>query len=85
MATFTPPTVQEGPAGGGPLFWRYKLQRGETVIKRTDGSYVTVRFPDQGTLSDPTVATYYLGGYSYTITSTEAAALTAAGYGAYIS
>lgn len=36
-------------------------------------------------LDEPTVTVVYLGGHTYTVSSTEAAALTAAGFGAYIS
>lgn len=35
-------------------------------------------------LEQPTVSIVYLGGHSYTVSSAEAAALTAAGFGAYI-
>jgi len=35
-------------------------------------------------LPQPTVTVVYYGGHSYTVSSAEAAALTAAGYGAYI-
>jgi hypothetical protein len=36
-------------------------------------------------LPQPTVVTVYYGGHSYPVSSTEAAALTAAGFGAYLS
>jgi hypothetical protein len=42
---FLPPTVEEGPAGGGALFYRYKLTRANSVLQRTDGSYYSVRTP----------------------------------------
>ena len=32
---FLPPTVAEGPAGGGPLFFRYKLTRANSVLQRS--------------------------------------------------
>jgi hypothetical protein len=43
---FTPPTVDETPAGGPPLFDRYKLARGISVL-RTNGVYSSFRYPSQ--------------------------------------
>ena len=39
---FTTPTISEGPAGEGPLFSRYRLTRGVSVIK-IEGEYYEVR------------------------------------------
>jgi len=56
------------------------LPRGRNVFKLSDGTY---------TENDPSdwdsVAIAYYGGHSYDITADEASALTAAGYGSYIS
>ena len=29
---FNPPTVEEGPAGFGWLFWRYRIARANTIL-----------------------------------------------------
>lgn len=81
IPTFTPPTIDEGPAGGGPLFGRYKIARGITVLK-TAGVYTQVRYPSLPQLAAADIV--YLGGHAHPVDSTEAAALTAAGYGANI-
>lgn len=82
MPTFNPPTIDEGPVADGPLFSRYKLRRGITVIKNQDDSYSSVRFPWLGDLE--AAKEVYLGGHVYFVTSEEATALTAAGYGDFI-
>lgn len=82
MPTFTPPTVEEGPAGGGPLFFRYKIPRADAVLK-TDGEYTRTRVPTEGEIAAADI--YYAGGRGgYVVSDAEAAALTAAGYGAFI-
>lgn len=87
MATFTPPTDNLvhwadpfNPAIEHRLF-RYLTPgaRGRNVFKLTDGSYTENQPGDMTTVS----VTYY-GGHEHTVSSTEATALTAAGYGAYI-
>lgn len=80
--TFTPPTVEEGPAGFGPLFDRYRLSRGISVLKEGT-SYRQVRTPTQDECEAATVV--YLGGHVYPISEDEATALVAAGYGAFVS
>lgn len=78
MPTFTPPTVDEAPAGKGRLLYRYKLKRGISVLK--NGSvYSLVRTPslDECNLAD----IVYLGGHQYEVTLSEKAALIAAGIG----
>jgi hypothetical protein len=57
--------------------WRHfrATARGVNVHKLLDGTY-TENQPADVT----TVSIWYLGGHSYTVDSTEAAALTAAGY-----
>ena len=81
-ATFTPPTVEEGPVAEGPLFSRYKLRRGISVVKWPDGSYSSVRYPAQTDLESALAV--YLGGHVYVLNATEVSELTAAGYGDYI-
>ena len=78
---FTPPTVEEGPLGGGPLFGRYRLARGITVM-RNNGVWSEQRFVTQ---EDELAADVcYRGGYKYPLTDVARADLIAAGYGAYI-
>jgi hypothetical protein len=74
---FTTPTISEGPAGEGPLFSRYRLVRGITVLK-IDGEYFEVRFPSSEEVQDADIA--YIGGYSYEVSAGEKADLEAAGY-----
>jgi hypothetical protein len=77
MYTFNPPTVEEGPMGGHWLFYRYKLTRGISVLK-IDGVYYEIRTPSQDEMNEASVV--YQGGHTYTVSATEAADLTAAGY-----
>ena len=89
MPTFIPPTrTDQGPAvrpgdrsfeAGFARHWAPEA-RGINVWKLDDGSY-TERQPDPAV----GVAVTYYGGHSYTVTDTEAAALTAAGYAANLS
>lgn len=74
---FTTPTISEGPAGEGPLFERFRLVRGITVLK-SNGIYTQVRYPSSEEVAAADIA--YMGGYSYTVDATEKAALEAAGY-----
>jgi hypothetical protein len=74
---FTTPTISEGPAGEGPLFGRYRLVRGITVLK-IDGEYFQVRFPSSEEVQAADAA--YIGGYSYEVNEAEKASLEAAGY-----
>lgn len=79
---FKTPTVLEGPIGEDHRLWQfYKLDRGVTIIKANNG-YAQVRFPTQDLLDS--VEAYYLGGHEYEVSNTEAASLTAAGYGSYL-
>jgi hypothetical protein len=74
---FRTPTVSEGPAGQGPLFERFRLVRGITVL-RIDGEYFQVRFPSSEEVQAAEVA--YIGGYSYEVDEAEKTRLEAAGY-----
>ena len=79
---FLPPTVAEGPAGGGALFYRYKLTRANSVLQRTDGSYYSVRTPSVE--ETQSALYYYPGGHKNLISESERTSLIAAGYGANI-
>lgn len=74
---FTTPTVSEGPAAEGPLFSRYRLVRGVTVLK-VDGEYYEMRYPSSEEVEEADIA--YIGGYSYEVSEEEKAALEAVGY-----
>ena len=78
MPIFRPPTVDEGPAGGGRLFYRYKITRGDSVVKN-GGTYTRVRTPS---LDEYLAATFvYQGGHEYEVTEAEKTALINAGIG----
>lgn len=75
MTTFTPPVVEEQETR------LYGLYHGVTVIREGD-SFREKRNPRQTELDEAT--SYWLGGRSYEVSDEEAAALTAAGYGDYL-
>jgi len=78
---FTPPSVEEGPAGFTRLFWRYRIARGDSLLVYGT-AVVRTRTP---AVQDTQSADYcYLGGGIYIITQTEKDILTNAGYGANI-
>ncbi len=81
MPTFTPPTVPIVPARSPQPFARTKYNTGQTVMK-TGGYYTTTLTPTNEQIAAADVT--YLGGRTYTITTTEADALTAAGFGSGI-
>jgi hypothetical protein len=96
MPSFSPPTVDDsGPVSfdrndltlnplGFRLFRHFKSRaRGRTVLKSVAGVYTTVDTPTQDEIDAAAIC--YLGGHIYPISAAEATALTAAGYGAYIS
>lgn len=84
MPTFTPPTVDEAPAGTGRLFSRYKLTRGISVVK-VNGHFVEKRYPSLLDLEGLTDGTdYFLGGHIYTISAGVAAGLITDGFSAYV-
>jgi len=78
---FSPPTVEEGPAGFGRLFWRFRIARSNTLLV-----YGTAVVSERTPGVDETIAAdyCYLGGHIYNISPTEVTILTNAGYGAYI-
>jgi hypothetical protein len=78
---FRPPTLREGPVGNDRLSQFYTLDKGITLVKTTAG-YDEYRFPTADIIRDNAdFGTVYLGGRVYVVSDTEAAALTAAGYG----
>jgi hypothetical protein len=74
---FAPPTVNQGPAGGHWLFWRYTLKRGLTVYK-IGNQWYEEQDPWQDDLDQASVV--YLGGHEHYVTSAQKADLEAAGY-----
>ena len=80
---FEPPTVEEGPAGLGALFYRYKLTKADTIIQRSDGTYYSIRTPSVDETQQD-VLYVYQGGHKTPISDSERTSLIAAGYGAYI-
>ena len=80
---FQTPTTSEGPAGGGRLFIRYRLERAYTVY-RQNGKWYQERFltEDQTKAADPGYV--FPGGYKNYINDQQRTELIAAGYGAYI-
>jgi hypothetical protein len=81
MYRFTTPTVEETPAGGGPLFSRMTLNQGISVL-RTQGVYSSYRYPS---LTEVLAAEeVYLGGHIYEVDDEAAVRLTSAGYGEYL-
>ena len=57
------------------------IPRGVTLIVN-NGVVTETLYPYQNTLADADY--YFLGGHTYTVTDDQAAVLTAAGYGAYL-
>lgn len=94
MPTFTPPLADNGSLGDGARpgsrserFWSfYPAQpRGVNILKYSDGTYETTdAYPYIVDGVGRTVSVAYTGGHSYVVSTAEAAALTAAGYGAYL-
>ena len=78
---FKPPTVEEGPAGFGRLFWRYRITRANTILVYGT-AVVSERTPG---VDETQAADYcYLVGHEYIITAPERTILINAGYGANI-
>jgi len=77
LPKFFPPTVAEGPAGFG-LFYRYKLDRGISVLK-IGNTYYKIRVPSTDQIDSSTE--YYAGGHEHEVTSGQKTALIAAGIG----
>ena len=87
MPTFTPPTDElvrwadpfETSVEHRLFRYLHPGERGRNVYKLTNNSY-TEDQPGDST----TIAVTYHGGHVHTVSSAEAASLTAAGYGGYI-
>jgi hypothetical protein len=84
VPTFTPPTVNDVPfvfpqdkANQAPWSHFAPIARGVNVFKLTNGTYTQTQ-PD--TWAE--IAVLYYGGHSHTVSTAEAALLTAAGYAA---
>jgi len=75
------PTVKEGPAGFGRLFYRYKIDRNDSLL--VYGTAV-VRQRTPSVLESQEADYFYLGGHEYYLSQAEYDILTAAGYGQYI-
>lgn len=76
---FKTPTVEEGPAGEHRLFYFYKLDRGITIVRNTNGSYAQVRY-----LLDSDYENYpeiYQGGYEHIVDDAVKARLIAGNVG----
>lgn len=78
---FTPPTGTEHLVVDRDTGMWVEATYGISVLNE-GGAYRQVRSPAQTELEAATA--YYLGGHRYEITAAEQAALTAAGYSAYI-
>jgi hypothetical protein len=79
MATFIPPTDNIVVGIGHPLLRKLTpMPRGRNVYLKTDGTFTESQPPDDD------INIVYHGGHQHTITATESAALTTAGYGNYI-
>jgi len=81
MPTLICPTVEEYMETRHPLFGRLKLTRGIALLV-SGSDVIEDQYPAQEDLGDYDFV--YMGGHIHTITAAEAATLTAAGYGAYI-
>lgn len=81
MPTLVTPTYDENLWTDNPLFVRYKLARGYTLlVKGTTVTQVTYPYQEDLALYD----FVYMGGHEYPLTTNEVNILTTAGYGAYI-
>ena len=75
------PTVKEGPAGFGRLFYRYKIDRNDSLLVYGT-AVVRLRTPSILEINEARYA--YVGGHEYYLSQVEYDILTAAGYGQYI-
>jgi len=77
----TPPTEEYGPAGGGRLFIRYRLTRGQSLMS-IDGVWSVTTFPTEDVMKAADI--FYLGGREYEIKKGIYDSLVAQGYGDYV-
>ena len=83
MTTYilTPPTEEYGPAGGGRLFIRYRLNRGESLV-RNNGIWSQTAFPTEDVIRE--ADKFFLGGSTYEIDLATYNSLVAQGFGANV-
>lgn len=81
MPTFTPPTQRQGVRRGDPLFDRYTVPVGLSVVK-VNGTFTTQPYPWLGDLEGLTEGVdYFLGGHGpYVISNEIATELEVAGF-----
>ncbi len=77
----TTPTEEYGPAGGGRLFIRYRLERGVSLM-RNAGVWTTTTFPTEDVMKAADL--FYLGGRTYEISQGTYTELIAQGFGANV-
>jgi hypothetical protein len=77
----TPPTEEYGPAGGGRLFIRYRLNRGESLV-RNNGIWSQTAFPTEDVIRE--ADKFFLGGSTYEIDLATYNSLVAQGFGANV-
>jgi hypothetical protein len=80
----TPVLAKAEPVSRGSRLWRFYRGSnwGITVLQQQDGTFVQRTYVSQVEMDAAKKA--YLGGHIYTVSAAEVSALTAAGYGAYI-
>ena len=81
MYQFHTPSYELKPVNGGRLLSRYRMNVGVSVVKY-GATYETVYTPSIDTWN--TADEVYLGGRVYEVSNEEAALLTAAGFGQYL-
>lgn len=79
MYQLIPPSVKEPPAGMPPLFNRYGLLRGISLLVSWEDTVAQVRYPTEDQLAVSRIA--YIGGHEYLVEDDEAQVLIDAGYG----
>ena len=77
----TPPVVEYGPAGGGRLFIRYRLNRGESLV-RNNGIWSQTAFPTEDVIRE--ADKFFLGGSTYEIDLDTYNSLVSQGFGANV-
>ena len=75
---FKTPIIDEGPAGFGRLFSRFKTSRGISIVNLA-GVYSQIRMLNEDLI--PTYSEYYQGGGTFTVTDAVRTALIAGGVG----
>ncbi|MGN6127872.1 MAG: hypothetical protein ACTHON_15025 [Humibacter sp.] len=78
--SFTPPVIDEAPAGQGRLLVRYKLTRGVSILEGPPGTFREARYPSQDEVA-ASQPHFFQGGHVYDVDDDLKAALIAAGIG----